>query len=95
MKSQGNLDNIFLNAIIDGCTGAALFGRLRWLGAPKEIVDSRTVDEYIDSDDFLNDIAVAQTFELRDEIRASARAKGIGASPGHPRSGIQTWSRAE
>ena len=88
MKSQGNLDNIFLNAIIDGCTGASFFGRLRWLGAPKEVIDSRTVDEYIDSEDFLDDIAVAQAFELRNEIRATARANGVGFLPDHSRGGI-------
>jgi hypothetical protein len=48
MQDHGKLNNIFFNALVDGCTGAALFSRLRWLGAPT-MIDTRTVPEYLAS----------------------------------------------
>jgi hypothetical protein len=40
MHRQRKLNNIFIDAMVDGCTGAALFGRLRWLGAPRTFIDT-------------------------------------------------------
>jgi hypothetical protein len=44
--------SIFTEAFLDGVTGAGLFGKLRWPGAPTELIDSRTVDEFLASGDF-------------------------------------------
>jgi hypothetical protein len=44
--------SIFLDAFLDGATGAGLFGRLRWPGAPTELIDSRSVEEFVASGDF-------------------------------------------
>jgi hypothetical protein len=43
---------VFLEAMIQGFTGAGLFGRLRRPGAPTEFIDSRTPEEYIASGEF-------------------------------------------
>src|SRR5260370_8137403 len=43
---------IGLEAFLDGFTGAGLFGRLRQPGAPTEIFDSRSVEEYLASGEF-------------------------------------------
>jgi len=43
---------IFLRAFLDGFTGAGLFRKLDIPGAPKEIFDSRPLDEIIASDEF-------------------------------------------
>ena len=40
---------VWLEAFLDGITGAGLFGKLRWPGAPTEMIDSRTVPEFIAS----------------------------------------------
>jgi hypothetical protein len=42
----------FLEAFLDGATGAGLFGKLRWPGAPTELIDSRSVEEFLASGDF-------------------------------------------
>jgi len=39
-------------AFMQGVTGAGLFGKLRRPGAPTEFIDSRTVEEYIESGAF-------------------------------------------
>ncbi len=39
-------------AFLDNLSGAALFGKLRWPGAPSEMIDSRTVEEYLASGEF-------------------------------------------
>jgi hypothetical protein len=36
-------------AFMQGVTGAGLFTRLRRPGAPKEFIDSRTVEQYVES----------------------------------------------
>ena len=35
-----------LDAFLDGVTGAGLFAKLNWPGAPTELIDSRTPDEF-------------------------------------------------
>jgi hypothetical protein len=35
-----------LQAFLDGVTGAGLFGKLDWPGAPTEFIDSRTPQEF-------------------------------------------------
>lgn len=35
-----------LDAFLDGFTGAGLFAKLRWPGAPTEFIDSRTAREF-------------------------------------------------
>jgi hypothetical protein len=35
-----------LEAFLDGVTGAGLFGKLNWPGAPNKLVDSRTPEEF-------------------------------------------------
>ena len=39
-------------AFMQGITGAGLFTRLRRPGAPTEFIDSRTVEEYLESGEF-------------------------------------------
>jgi hypothetical protein len=39
-------------AFMQGMTGAGLFTRLRRPGAPTEFIDSRTVEEYLESGEF-------------------------------------------
>lgn len=48
MTDQKRLNNILLNAIVDGCTGAAFFGKLRWLGASTSLIDYRTSGNYLE-----------------------------------------------
>ncbi len=64
MENQARLKHIFLNALVDGCTGAALFRRLRWAGAPKELIDPRTVDEYLRSEDARADSLSVEPFRV-------------------------------
>jgi hypothetical protein len=45
-------NSIFLEAFLDGATGAGLFGKLRRPGAPTELIDSRTVEGFLVSGDF-------------------------------------------
>ena len=72
MPSQRKLNAIFLNAVVDGCTGAALFGRLRWFGAPEDIIDTRSIDEYKASQDFVDDCEVA--LDYRNASRISPKS---------------------
>jgi hypothetical protein len=44
--------NVLFEAFLDGITCAGLFGKLRRPGAPTEIVDSRSVEEYLASGEF-------------------------------------------
>ena len=46
------MSNFILDAFLDGCTCAGLFGKLRRPGAPTELIDSRTVEEYLASGEF-------------------------------------------
>jgi len=48
MTDQKRLNNILLNAIVDACTGAAFFGRLRWFGMTDSIIDYRASGNYLD-----------------------------------------------
>jgi hypothetical protein len=43
---------IMLSAFLDTISCAALFGKKRWPGAPTELIDSRTVEEYLASGEF-------------------------------------------
>jgi hypothetical protein len=45
--------SIFLEAFLDGCTCAGLFGKLHRPGAPTELIDSRTVEEFLASEESL------------------------------------------
>jgi hypothetical protein len=65
VESQRKLNNILLNAVVDGCTGAALFGRLRWLGAPKQFIDTRPVAIYLGSEEASGDLKVARAHATR------------------------------
>ena len=40
---------VWLEAFLDGVTGAGLFGRLSWPGSPTEFIDSRTLAEFTNS----------------------------------------------
>jgi hypothetical protein len=42
----------FVRAFLQGLTGAGLFGRLSYPGAPREFVDSRSLDEIHASGEF-------------------------------------------
>jgi hypothetical protein len=41
-----------IRAFLDGLTGAGLFRRLRYPGAPTEFIDTRSVDEILASGEF-------------------------------------------
>jgi hypothetical protein len=43
---------IVVEAFLDGVTGAGLFWPLRRPGAPTELIDSRSVEEYLASGEF-------------------------------------------
>jgi hypothetical protein len=43
---------IFFRAMLDGMTGAGLFRKLDYPGAPREFIDSRPVEEIIASGEF-------------------------------------------
>jgi hypothetical protein len=45
-------------AFMQGFTGAGLFGKLRRPGAPTEFIDSRTVEEYLESGEFDHTVAL-------------------------------------
>lgn len=47
---------IALESFLDGITFAGLFGKLRWSGAPTEFVDSRSIDEFLASGQFGQDL---------------------------------------
>lgn len=65
MLSQRKL-NIFLEAFLDGCTGAALFGRLRIPGSPQELIDSRTVEQFLASGDYEKYMEMARALQKKD-----------------------------
>jgi hypothetical protein len=45
-------NSIFFEAFFDAVSGAGLFGKLPRPGAPTELIDSRTVEEFVASGDF-------------------------------------------
>jgi hypothetical protein len=49
-------------AFMQGFTGAGLFGRLRRPGAPTEFIDSRSVEEYLESGEFERTIALYRAY---------------------------------
>jgi len=49
---MSNLGNILIDAFLDGFSGAGLFGKLRRPGAPTELVDSRSLEEFKASGEF-------------------------------------------
>jgi hypothetical protein len=77
MSSQRKLNNIFLNALVDGATGAAFFGKLRWFGAPKTLIDERSIEQYIASPDYLADSSAARK-------KVAARVSSEGTFPASP-----------
>jgi hypothetical protein len=46
------MSNSIFEAFLDGVTGAGLFGKLRWPGAPTELIDSRSVEEFLSAGEF-------------------------------------------
>ena len=42
-----------MDAFFDGFTGAGIFGQVHRPGAPDELIDSRPLDEFLQSDEFL------------------------------------------
>jgi hypothetical protein len=47
---------------MQGFTGAGLFGKLRRPGAPTEFIDSRTVEEYLESGEFDRTVALYRAY---------------------------------
>jgi hypothetical protein len=64
MTERTNLQNILINAVVDGATGAAFFGKLRWLGASESLVDYRVSGDY-----------KAQLQALKDSVESSSTPK--------------------
>jgi hypothetical protein len=63
-------NNAFV-AFMQGFTAAGLFGRLRRPGAPTEFIDSRSLDEYLESGEFDRTVVL---------YRASIPARPKGAA---------------
>jgi hypothetical protein len=57
-------------AFLHGLTGAGLFRKLTYPGAPEEFVDSRSVEELEQSGEFLEWICTVRPDLSRGEIRA-------------------------
>jgi hypothetical protein len=71
---------IMLSSFLDTITCSALFGKKRWPGAPTELIDSRTVEEYLASGDFEETVAdyegaLAQLHSHRAAVAAIANAR--------------------
>jgi hypothetical protein len=65
--TRRRLHNIFLNAVIDTCTFAALYGALRSPGGPQRLSGKLNVQEYVAMGDFA--MAEARSKELTTEYR--------------------------
>jgi hypothetical protein len=61
--------SIFLEAFLDGVTGAGLFGKLRRPGAPTELIDSGTVEEYLAGGEFEETLSRLAQFNERQRNR--------------------------
>ena len=59
MPLQEKLRQAYLGGLLDGWTMAGLFRRLEIPGAPKQFIDTRPVEKYIDSSDFADDMDIA------------------------------------
>jgi len=66
--------SIFLNAFLDNLSGAALFGKLRRPGAPMEMIDSRSVEEYLASGEY-EETVLRYRSAVEEWQRDRARAK--------------------
>jgi len=58
-----------VDAFLDGFTGAGIFGQVRRPGAPDELIDSRSIEEFLQSDDYLQ---VAAFREARNRVKVDA-----------------------
>lgn len=81
MNRQRN--NLF-DAFLDGFTGAGLFARLRWPGAPTEVIDTRDVDDLYQSGEFYANVRFFERTLSPVEIRQARQQLFQGGSrPGH------------
>lgn len=76
MASQRKLNHLFLNAMIDTCTFAAVFGRLRSPGDPKRLSGSFNVEQYIAMGNIA--MAEARAKELKVEYRYATAGLTVG-----------------
>jgi hypothetical protein len=75
---MSRLGNIVLDAFLDGFTGAGLFGRLRWPGAPTEVIDSRGVEALYETGEFETNV---QHFRAAvEDMKADRAAQGRPAA---------------
>ncbi len=56
MPLQEKLKQAYRGGLLDGWTMAGLFRRLEIPGAPKQFIDTRSVEEYVASSDFPDDM---------------------------------------
>jgi hypothetical protein len=52
----GKLRQAYMGGLLDGWTMSGLFRRLQISGAPKQFIDTRSVEEYIGNNDFPDDM---------------------------------------
>lgn len=78
--SRRRLNNIFLNAVIDTCTFAALFGCLRSPGDPQRLSGKLNVQEYVAMGDLA--MAEARSKELTTEYRYATAGLTVGCLGG-------------
>jgi len=70
---MNRLYEIFAESFLDGFSGAGLFGLLERPCAPGEVIDSRSVNEFIASDDWTSQAVLAiRRFSAGDESVQSA-----------------------
>ena len=70
---MNRLYNIFAESVLDGFNGAGLFGRLERPCAPSEMIDSRPVNEFLASDDWLNGLAVRRKAKSEESVGVRKR----------------------
>jgi hypothetical protein len=63
-------------AFMDGVTCAGLFGKLRRPGAPTELIDSRTVEQYLASGEFEETLSRLGV-EVPERIGQLSRSRGL------------------
>jgi hypothetical protein len=80
MSDQRRLNNIFLNAVIDTCTFAVLFRRLRSPGGPKRPSRNFNAQGCIAMEDFA--VAEARSKELTTEYRYATGGLIVGCLGG-------------
>lgn len=67
--------SIFLEAFLDGATLAGLFGKLQRPGASTELIDSRTVEEYLASGEFEETLVAIGSVTERQRKRSWRRTR--------------------